>query len=162
MLFTGGELLADIHGLVLGAVFLLAYSGGITALFAFRANWETRIGLKVLTRELIIVTWSMAIVAWLTVLMGTYIVYPLYRSEFHSVLALSFWNTFAMALKSHIGWLSPILATTVGYVIFRYRAQLAQEKHIRFALEVLFTIAFLAAGVAGLLGALTNKALPVY
>jgi hypothetical protein len=32
MLFTTGEFIADIHGLVFGAIFLLAYSGGIAEL----------------------------------------------------------------------------------------------------------------------------------
>ncbi|HVB62843.1 MAG TPA: hypothetical protein VNE61_16745 [Ktedonobacteraceae bacterium] len=162
MLFSSGALLADIHGLVFGAIFLLAYSGGMVGLLDLHASWETRKGRRALTKQLVIGTWAMAVVAWLTVLIGTYLVYPLYRTEFQSVLSSSFWNTFSMALKTHIGWFTPILATTVAVVIWRYKTQLTEEKHIRYALEVLFTLAFLAAGIAGLLGALTTKALPVY
>jgi hypothetical protein len=47
-------------------------------------------------------------------------------------------------------------------VIWRYKTQLFGEKRIRYALELFFTLAFVAAGIAGLLGALTTKALPVY
>ncbi len=162
MLFSPGAFLADIHGLVFGAIFLLAYSGGIIGLLDLHASWETRKGQRALTKQLVIGTWAMAIVAWLTVITGTYLVYPLYRTEFRPVLASTFWNTFSMALKTHIGWFAPILATTVAVVIWRYKTQLVKEKHIRYALEVLFTLAFLSAGVAGLLGALTTKALPVY
>lgn len=162
MLFTGGELWADVHGIVLGAIFLLAYSGGLAGLFALRAEWETMTGLKVLMRQLTVGTWLMAIVVWLTVVTGTYIVYPLYRSEYQVVLSKTFWNTFGMEWMMHIGWIAPILATTVAYVIVRYGTQLAREIRIRNALEVLFTIAFLTAGIAGLMGALTTKALPVY
>jgi hypothetical protein len=159
---TSGSLWADVHGLVLGAVFLLAYSGGLAGLFTLRTRWETATGLRVLARQLIAGTWIMALVAWLTVVTGTYVVYPLYRSEFRSVLATSFWNTFSMAWKIHIGWFAPILATTVAYVVTRYRTQLAEEPRMRQAMVVLFPFAFVTAGVAGLLGALTNKVLPVY
>ncbi len=159
---TSGSLWADVHGLVLGAVFLLAYSGGLTGLFTLRTKWETATGLRVLARQLIAGTWIMALVAWLTVITGTYVAYPLYRREFRSVLMTSFWNPFSMEWKIHIGWFAPILATTVAYVVTRYRTQLAEEPRMRQAMVVLFTLAFVTAGVAGLLGALTNKVLPVY
>ncbi len=162
MLFSSGALLADIHGLVFGAIFLLAYSGGIVGLLDLHSSWETRKGQQALTKQLAIGTWAMAIVAWLTVITGTYLVYPLYRTEYRTVLSSTFWNTFGMVLKTHIGWFAPILATTVAVVIWRYKTQLIEEKRIRYALEVLFTLAFLTAGIAGLLGALTTKALPVY
>lgn len=162
MLFSTGALLANLHGLVFGAIFLLAYSGGIAGLLDLHASWETRKGQRALTKQLVIGTWAMAIIAWVTVLTGTYLVYPLYRSEYRAVLSSTFWNTFSMVLKTHIGWFAPILATTVAVVIWRYKTQLFRERRIRYALEVFFTLAFLAAGVAGLLGALTTKALPVY
>lgn len=161
-MFSSGSLIADIHGLVFGAIFLLAYSGGIVGLLDLHSSWETRKGQRALTKQLFIGTWAMAIIAWLTVLMGTYLVYPLYLSEYHAVLSSTIWNTFAMVLKTHIGWFAPILATTVAVVIWRYKEQLVEEKRIRYALEVFFTLAFVVAGIAGLLGALTTKVLPVY
>ncbi len=162
MLFSSGALLADVHGLVFRAIFLLAYSGGIAGLLDLHASWETSKGQRAIRKQLAIGTWAMAIVAWLTVITGTYLVYPLYRTEFRPVLASTFWNTFSMVLKTHIGWFAPILATSVALVIWRYKTQLIKEKRIRYALAVLFTIAFLFAGIAGLLGALITKALPVY
>jgi hypothetical protein len=161
-MLSAGALLADIHGLVFGALFLLAYSGGIAGLLDLHRGWETQRGQRAITRRLSIGTWTMAIIAWLTVIMGTYLVYPLYLSEFHAVLSTTIWNTVAMNLKTHIGWFVPILATSVAVVIWRYKTQLVEEKRIRFALEVFFTLAFVAAGIAGLLGALTTKVLPVY
>src|SRR5258708_24257591 len=94
---TSGSLWADVHGLVLGAVFLLAYSGGLAGLFTLRTRWETATGLRVLARQLIAGTWIMALVSWLTVVTGTYVVYPLYRSEFLPCLVTSFSNTCSMA-----------------------------------------------------------------
>lgn len=57
--------------------------------------------------------------------------------------------------------LSPILATAVAYVVVRYGLKLAHEEKIRQALIVLFTIAFVTAGIAGLFGAFINKVSPI-
>jgi hypothetical protein len=63
-----------------------------------------------------------------------------------------------------VGWISPILATAVGYVVIRYGPELTLaregERQIRKALIVLFTIAFLTAVVAAGLGAFINKVAP--
>jgi hypothetical protein len=162
MLLTAGEALASLHGIILGAFFLLAYSGGLASLFALRVEWEKPTGVAMLMQQLSIGTVIMAVIIWLTVITGTYIVYPLYQAQFQQVLAITFWNTFAMAWKMHLGWIAPMLATAVAYVVVRYRAQLAREARIRQGLEVLFTAAFAVAGVAGLLGAFVTKVLPVH
>jgi len=113
--------------------------------------------------------------AWLTVITGTYIVYPWYRAKpptgadlkqfpRYYLLAnpdLAEWHKFGMEWKEHVAWLSPILATAVAYVVIRYGSKLAHEEKIRQALIVLFLIAFLAAGVAGLFGAFINKVAPI-
>lgn len=161
MLFSQGELLVDIHGLVLGALFLLAYSGGLVGLIGLRTEWETERGLKASMWRLRIGTSTLAVVGWLTVLSGTYVIYPLFYAQYQPVITQNFWSTFAMTWKMHLGWFAPILATTVAYVVDRYGAQLAHEVRMRQAVTVLFTAAFLAAAMTGLLGALTAKALPV-
>jgi hypothetical protein len=90
------------------------------------------------------------------------IVYPLYRTQYRQALSLTVWNTFAMAWKMQLAWLAPMLATAVTYVVIHYGAQVAREARIRQALEELFTAAFAAAGVNGLLGAFVTKVLPVH
>src|SRR5437016_1584479 len=162
LFLTTGEALADLHGIILGAFFLLAYSGGLASLFALRIEWEKPTGVAMLIRQIKIGTVLMAVIIWLTVITGTYIVYPLYRAQYQQVLSITAWNTFAMAWKMHLGWISPMLATAVAYVVIRYRSQLAGEARIRQTLEVLFTAAFAAAGVAGILGAFVTKVLPVH
>jgi hypothetical protein len=162
LLLTTGEALAAFHGLILGAFFLLAYSGGLASLFALRIEWEKPTGVAMLIRQLKIGTVIMAVIIWLTVITGTYIVYPLYRAEYQQVLSITVWNTFAMAWKMHLAWIAPMLATAVAYVVIRYGSQLAREASIRQTLEVLFTAAFAAAGVVGLLGAFVTKVLPVH
>lgn len=83
----------------------------------------------------IVSTATMAAVAWLTVLSGAWIVYPGYRAEPPSQGAdlskypeavltsdpqLSFWHTFGMKWKEHIGWVTPFLATAVAFVMWRH------------------------------------------
>lgn len=169
------ELWTVIHGMGLGAIFLLAFAGGLAGLWSLRPELVTVAGIHERIRRLNWGTWIMAVVAWLTVVTGTYIVYPWYRAKPpegadltlfpRSYLlanpAIAGWHRFGMEWKEHVAWLSPILATAVAFVVIRYGPRLAQEDKIRNALMVLFTIAFLAAGVAGLLGAFINKVAPI-
>lgn len=172
MSLTEREFWTVIHGMGLGAIFLLAFSGGLAGLWSLRPEWVKVAGIQERLHRLIAGTWIMAIVAWLTVITGTFIVYPWYRAKPLAdvtdltqfprsyLLAnphLAAWHTFGMEWKEHVGWLSPILGTAVAYVVVRYGPHLAAEEKIRQALIVLFIIAFAAAGVAGLFGAFLNK-----
>ena len=76
MNLTARELWMVVHGLGLGATFLLAYAGGLAGLWSLRPEWVTVVGLQQRSRRLGVSTWIMAIVDWLTVITGTYIVYP--------------------------------------------------------------------------------------
>jgi hypothetical protein len=175
MSLTAREFWAVVHGMGLGAIFLLAFAGGLAGLWSLRPEWVTVAGIQERLRRLSAGAWIMAIVAWLTVITGTYIVYPWYRAKPPAgadlaqfprsyLLAnpdLAAWHTFGMEWKEHVAWLSPILATAVAYVVVRYGPTLANEQRIRRALMVLFTIAFLTAGVAGLFGAFITKIAPI-
>jgi len=176
MLLTDRELWAAIHGMTLGALFLLAFAGGFAGLYSLRPAWLTVAGIKERVPRLIAGTWVMAIVAWVTVITGTYIVYPWYRAVApkgadltqypkafllnHANLAA--WHNFGMEWKEHVAWLAPILATAVAFIVLRYGRQLAREPRIRQALITFFTLAFLTAAVAGLFGALITKAAPIH
>jgi predicted membrane protein len=111
----------------------------------------------------------MAVVVWLTDIVGTFIVYPWYREKIpdspRSLLladpARAAWHTFGMEWKEHVAWLAPILATAVTAVVVRYGKELAKDEELRRAVLVLFGLAFAAAAVAGLFGAFLNKAAPI-
>lgn len=176
MSFTDREFWTVIHGMGLGAVFLLAFAGGLAGLWSFRPEFATQAGLRERLRRLLWGTWIMAGIAWLTVLSGTYKVYPWYRaappegadlddyprSYLLSQEHLAGWHTFGMEWKEHVAWIAPILATAVAFVVLRYRMRLADDPVLRRACIVLFTIAFLAAAVSGVFGALITKAAPIY
>ena len=171
MSFTASELWAIIHGVRLGGTLLLTFAGVLADLWSLRAEWTTVAGIQVRVRCLLAGTWLMAIMVWLTVITGTYLVYPWYRAKPPAAAdlmqfpqayllanpGLAAWHTFGMEWKEHIAWLSPILTTAVAYVLVRYGSQLAHEKQIRQALMVLFSIGFLAADMAGLFGIFITK-----
>lgn len=80
-LFTEHEFWAVIHGLVLGTLFLLAFGGGLAGLWSLSERYLTTEGVAERTPRLLWGTTIMAIVAWLTVITGTFIVYPWYRAK---------------------------------------------------------------------------------
>jgi hypothetical protein len=182
MELTERETWAVIHGLILGTLFLLAFGGGLAGLWSLKERLLTTEGVQERTPRLLIGTWVMAIVAWLTVITGTFIVYPWYRApvatgidpKVQSEALEAFprfwllasektaaWHEFGMEWKEHIAWIAPMLATAVAFVVLYYGAQLVRRGEMRRALLILFTLAFGAAGVAGLFGAFITKAAPV-
>ncbi len=176
MSLTPRELWTVIHGMTLGAVFLLAFAGGLAGLFSLRTELVTVTGIRERVHRLLAGTWLMAVVAWLTVLSGTYVVYPWYRAkppaganlaDYPRYLLLSHvttqgWHNFGMEWKEHVAWFAPILATAVAVVVAKYGAQLAEDNRLRRAVIWTFVFAFAAAGVAGLFGAFINKVAPIH
>jgi hypothetical protein len=176
MSLTFREVWTSAHGMIFGAVFLLAFAGGLAGLYSLRPALLTPEGLNERLGRLKLGTGLMAVVAWLTVLSGTYVVYPWYRAPVPDGVtdltdyprnlllsdpAISGWHTFGMEWKEHVAWFAPILATVVFFIVLKYGAQLAHEDRIRKMALVIFIIAFAAAAIAGLFGALITKAAPV-
>lgn len=181
MELTARELYTVLHGLVLGTVFLLAFGGGLAGLYSLRERLLTSEGIRERMPRLLIGTWVMAVVAWLTVYTGTWIAYPWYRArppegtdltdptqlaDFPRYLLLAqektaAWHEFGMEWKEHVAWIAPFLATAVAFAVAYYGAQLVRRGEIRNAAIVFFVLAFAAAGVAGLFGAFITKAAPV-
>jgi hypothetical protein len=174
---TSREIWTALHGMVLGALFLLLFAGGFLTLWDLRADRLTPQGARATAQRLQFWTCAMAILVWLTVIVGTYIIYPWYRAKppagtpaamlanYPKYLLVSNpqtadWHEFGMESKEHVAWLSPILATAVAFVVSRYRHQIARDAHLRRALLILYGLAFFAASWAGLMGALINKAAP--
>lgn len=169
MTLTEREFWTVLHGMIFGAVFLLAFAGGFAGLWSLSPELVTRAGIKERMRRLFVGMWVMAIMAWATVITGTYVVYPWYRASDpnspRSLLvadpAMKAWHTFGMEWKEHVGWLSPILATAAAFLVTYYGEKLAEKSQVRKAALALFTISFLAAAVAGLFGAFLNKVAPI-
>ena len=150
--------------LAVGAVFIHSF---VEALLGLRGQRPMRL-------MAVIGSWALAAIAWATVITGTWIVYPWYRAKLptggeianypqaylKAHPSLIQWHEFGMEWKEHVGWIAPILATAVAYVVFRYGSQLAHEVKIRRALMTLLLVGFCSAMVAGTVGALIAKMAP--
>ncbi len=51
----------------------------------------------------------------------------------------------------------PVIATVALFLIFRYGERLAEEKKMRWTVFVIVCIAFVLAGILGVLGAIITK-----
>jgi hypothetical protein len=170
------DLITVLHGMGFGTLFMLAFSGAIGVIYATSAagpgaaasRWETG-----MFRVYLI---SMAVLAWLTVLSGAYVIYPWYRavppagttdlSGYPRSLLLSSpltsgWHDLGMEWKEHIAWFTPIAMTMVAYVFIKYGPQLALHRHLRAGVLSFTAVAFFATAVAGGIGAFLNKNAPV-
>jgi len=169
---TSREFWGLVHGIGLGSVYLLAFSAGWTWLRSYRADLVTPTGVEVRHRRMVPRVWLLAVICWLTCLTGMFVVYPWYRAvppegaDLH-LYPQAFlkqrpgtagWHSFGMEWKEHVAWLSAILSTAVAAVATRYGPALAGNVTLRRSLMLFHLLAFLAAGVAGLFGALITKA----
>lgn len=179
MSFTDREAWAVIHGLILGTAFLLAFAGGLAGLWSLRPGLLTEAGIKERASRLKIGTWAMSVAAWLTVITGTFIVYPWYRADTTGTCEENFveacgakfalladeataqWHIFGMEWKEHVAWIAPLLATAVAVAVTYYGAKLIREQGVRKWLIVAFCAAFVIAAIAGALGAFITKSAPV-
>jgi len=176
MSLTLREIWTAAHGMIFGAVFLLAFAGGLAGLYSLRPELLTAAGMRERLPRIKWGTGLMALIAWLTVISGTYIVYPWYRARPPEGVIeltgypryflldnpnLAGWHTFGMEWKEHVAWFAPILATAVFYIAWKYGPQLAENNRLRKMVMVLFILAFAAAAIAGLFGALITKAAPI-
>jgi hypothetical protein len=164
-----------VHGMVIGSAFLLAFAGGLAGFYSLRPAWLTPVGLKERIIRLDIGTTVMAVAAWLTVITGTWVVYPWYRAKppagadladyprsfLLADASLKEWHHFGMEWKEHVAWIAPMLATVVAFGAIYYGRRLAYEPGIRRLLLTIFIAAFATAAVAGLFGALITKAAPI-
>src|SRR5262250_3240322 len=80
MQISDRELWTLVHGMGFGAAFLLAFAGGLAGLYSLRPEFVTPEGISERVMRL---RWGivvMAVLVWLTVIVGTYVVYPWYRA----------------------------------------------------------------------------------
>ena len=188
MELTYRETWAVLHGLVFGTVFLLAFAGGLAELWAFRPGHLTAVGIRRRMRRIYLGMWGMAVVAWITVISGTWIVYPWYRekiagSDYEGCAGMSIpdgvtcsprdfllsdvsgnttdWHHFGMEWKEHVAWISPILATVVAFIVVYYGTNLIRHDRVRRTAMTLFVLAFGFAAAAGAFGAFITKVAPV-
>lgn len=165
-LLTARQLFFVAHS-ILGILIVHAFAAGLGTLWT---STDSRV--KEVVRKLS--TTFMAVLAWLTTVIGSWLVYPGYRAAAPPGADLSlyprqyllrtpslrFWETFAMEWSVHVGWITPFLATAVGFIAVRYGKRLAADLQVRKMVVNLLVIAFAAAVISAVLGALVNVAAP--
>jgi len=176
MEITTRSLWTMIHGMGFGALYLMACSGALVELYrrycpqshsAFAARKETFLGVYLAV---------MAVLAWITVFTGAYVIYPWYRAvpppgtaslaAFPQRLLLSSpqtsaWHSIGMEWKEHVAWLAPICITMAAAVAIQYGRDLRNHPQLRNAVLGFVWISLLSASTAGFFGAMLNKNAPV-
>lgn len=176
MEMTARGLWTMVHGMGFGALYLLACSAALVELVRRYAPGKIAVPTEQDERFLRFWLIAMAVLAWVTVLSGTYIVYPWYRAVppmgtaslaafpqrlLLSNSATSGWHSIGMEWKEHVAWLVPISMTMAAAVFSKYGRYLKNKPEMRNAVLVFVGISFLAAGVAGFFGAMLNKHAPI-
>lgn len=173
LLFTADSIWTMIHGVALGgggmitlfaALFALQIVGGDSSVEDSRSRYL--VWLIVITAGLL----------WLSVLVGTYVIFPPYRatppegvadlthfpkSFIQSNPNTAWLHSFAMETKEHVPWIPAMLATAVAFVAVKYRSQLLTNLNLNRTAKFMLLLSFLIVSYVALLGTFVNKAAPL-
>jgi hypothetical protein len=173
MLFSDRSLWTMLHGIVLGGGALMALSAALFALYTARRTPR----LPAEGNTLAFLTTLIAALLWLTVIVGTYLVFPPYRAtppagivdlaQYPRALILSrpdtaWLHAFAMESKEHMPWIASMLATAAAFVAIRHRATVLNDVSLRATVTRLLSVCFVAVAFAALLGVFVNKVAPLW
>lgn len=174
-LFSERSIWTMLHGIALGGGALIALSAALFALLVLRTPEGTPVT-AVRARWVGGMTVASAVLVWLTVIGGTYVVFPPYRATPpEAAVALSNYprsfllaqtetawlHSFAMEIKEHVPWIAAMLATAAAFIATRYGGALFHASlHRRLVLTLLTVCLTLVAG-ASTLGMLVNKVAPL-
>lgn len=175
MLFTERSIWTMVHGIGFGGAALMGLAAALFYLYAARPPAHS-IGADTASRAFAGVTVFTAVALWLTVIVGTYIVFPPYRatpppgatdlSQFPRAMVLAspttaWLHAFAMESKEHMPWIASMLATAVAFVAVRYRSRAVSNPSLRSMSFTLLAIAFALVSFVSLLGVFINKVAPL-
>lgn len=176
MLFTERSLWTMVHGIGLGGGALLGLGAALFFLYAARSSSLTSPPPPNASRAVAGLTVLTALTLWLTVLVGTFIVFPPYRamppsgaadlSQFPRSALMAdpdtaWLHAFAMETKEHAPWIAAMLATAVAFVAVRYGSKLLTDASLRNTAIMLLAICFALVSYVSLLGVFVNKVAPL-
>jgi hypothetical protein len=176
MLFTDRSIWTMVHGIALGGATLMGLAAALFHLYAARTSGEPQITTPQASGALGRLTVLTAAMLWLTVLVGTYVIFPAYRatppagvtdlSPFPRSLiqahADTAWlHSFAMESKEHMPWIASMIATAVAFVTVRYRSTVLGDASLRNMVTLLLAICFALVSFVSLLGVFVNKVAPL-
>ncbi len=175
MLFSERSIWTMVHGIGLGGGALLGLGAALFYLYATKpASLSTPDESG--SRAFAYLTSFTAAMLWLTVIVGTYVVFPPYRvtpppgtidlSEFPRAFVLanadSAWlHAFGMEIKEHMPWIASMLATAVAFIAVRYPTAALGNPSLRRTAFSLLAISFAIVSLVSLLGMFVNKVAPL-
>jgi hypothetical protein len=175
MLFSDRSIWTMVHGVGLGGAALLGLAAALFYLAAARpAALST--GREPGARAFAALTGATALLLWLTVLIGTYVIFPPYRAtppagmtdltQFPRALILASPDTawlhgLAMEIKEHMPWIAAMLATAVAVNAVRDPAATVRNPTLRAMALTLLAMAFAIVAAVALLGVFVNKVAPL-
>lgn len=165
-----------IHGMGFGGLYLLACSGAIVELWRHYSPGAAAAASSGDERFFRLYLISMAVLAWLAVLTGAYIVYPWYRAIppagtanlaaypqqllMHNPATIG-WHSMGMEWKEHVAWLAPISITMAAAVFIRYGRAIKNHPPLRSTVLTFVVVSLFAAGIACFFGAEIDDRAPV-
>jgi hypothetical protein len=173
-LFTGQSILTMLHGIVLGGGALMTLFASLVVLQVLPAEHGA-----VSERSARMLQWLLvatAVLLWLTVIGGTYLVFPPYRatppegiadlSQYPRSLITSnpqtaWLHSFGMEIKEHMPWIATMLGTAAAFVGVRQGKALMADRDLRRTVTVLLSIAFVLVAFIAVLGVFINKVAPL-
>lgn len=175
MLFSERSIWTMVHGIGLGGAALLGLAAALFYLYAARPVPDPTTD-ETGARAFAMITVFSAVMLWLTVIIGTYIIFPPYRatpppgttdlSQFPRALVLAnpstaWLHAFAMEIKEHMPWIASMLTTAVGFIAIRYRRTALANPAMRQMAFVLLGVSFAVVAFVSLLGVFVNKIAPL-
>jgi len=176
MLFTDRSILTMLHGIVLGGGALLIMAAALYALTTLPPgpgsptnDRQARLLSRLLSLN--------AVLLWLTVLGGAYLVFPPYRATppegvadlaaYPRAMLLASTDTawlhaFAMETKEHVPWIAAMLATAVAFVGVRERSTLLADGPVRPMIRAVLVVCFGLVAYVSVLGVFVNKVAPLF
>jgi hypothetical protein len=175
MLFSERSIWTMVHGIGLGGTALLGLAAALFYLYATRpASFSSTNESG--SRAFALLTTFTAVMLWLTVIVGTYIIFPLYRatpppgttdlSQFPRALVLANADTawlhaFAMEINEHMPWIASMLTSAVAFIAIRYPTATLRNPSLRTTAFSLLAISFTIVAFVSLLGVFVNKVAPL-
>jgi hypothetical protein len=175
MLFSERSIWTMVHGIGLGGAALVGLAAALFHLYATRPE-SPSMASESGTRAFALLTTFTAVMLWLTVIIGTYVIFPPYRatpppgitdlSEFPRALVLAnpgtaWLHAFAMEIKEHMPWIASMLTTAVAFIAVRYRRTALTNQAIRRLAFTLIAVSFAVVTFVSLLGVFVNKVAPL-
>jgi hypothetical protein len=176
MLFTDRSIWTMVHGIGLGGAALMGLAAALFYVYAARISHGPALAAANASRALAALSVFTAVMLWLTVLVGTYVIFPPYRatppagvtdltqfprSLIQASSETAWLHSFAMESKEHVPWIASMLATAVAFVTVRYRATVLNDAALRNMAAILLGICFALVSFVSLMGIFVNKVAPL-